>query len=445
MNNVITARHACDPHFDHGDPHAPVHDPTTRGNVTCAGAKTTFETTLFSYLLLAVALGALGGLQSLLFNLVGRKIMVHVRGTLFRAILVQDIAFFDGFRTGDLVQRLAGDTRAMIQPLQFTLSSTLSNLILLIGGVVMCFITSWRLSMLAFTTILPIMHVTEVYAKWSGKINKEIFQHYSDGAAIATEALSNVRTVRAVSTEAYEIDRYEATLAEALKKGVRDAIFGAFSACFNNYLDLGAGVLILGYGGSIAMQPDGSISVGSLITYQLYWNMLNNSLQSLNNVLSSFTRAAGAAERVLSLVDLQPDIDPKGGAPASVAVAEWSLAFDAVVFRYQMRPLQTVRCGMSFEHAPRASCASTCILSRARHGHGMCAGALGHELRGGRGLRLRARGQVGRRQVDDDPPAAALLRPARGLRQGGRRRPEEAAPTLRARAHRRRLAGDAAL
>ena len=45
------------------------------------------------------------------------------------------------------------------------------------------------------------MHVTESYAWWSGKINKQIYQHYADGASIVTEAFQNVRsTVRAVSS-----------------------------------------------------------------------------------------------------------------------------------------------------------------------------------------------------------------------------------------------------
>ena len=52
-------------------------------------------------------------------------------------------------------------------------------------------------------------------------------------------------------------------------QGVKDAFFGALSSAFNNYLDLGAGVLILWYGGSIVMDDDGRISVGKLITYQV--------------------------------------------------------------------------------------------------------------------------------------------------------------------------------
>ena len=66
-----------------------------------------------TYLLLSVLTGALGGLRALTFSLVGRRTMVSVRTRLFKSILHQDIAFFDGFKVGDLTQRLGGDVRAM--------------------------------------------------------------------------------------------------------------------------------------------------------------------------------------------------------------------------------------------------------------------------------------------------------------------------------------------
>ena len=116
-------------------------------------------------------------------------------------------------------------------------------------------------------------------------------------------------------------------------------------------LDLGAGVLILWYGGWITMQPDGAISVGNLITYQMYYGMMNNSIQALSNILNSFTRAAGAAERVLHVIDLNPDIDPNAGAPVDVAVRKWDLRFDNVHFSYQMRPASKVS-GLATASAP---------------------------------------------------------------------------------------------
>ena len=102
----------------------------------------------------------------------------------------KDIAFFDGFRTGDLLERLSEDTEQLVDPVSYALTTLLQSLLLLLGGFVMCFVTSWRLSMLAFTTVLPVVHVTSVYASWSSKINKQIYQHYSDSGPLPPSAYS---------------------------------------------------------------------------------------------------------------------------------------------------------------------------------------------------------------------------------------------------------------
>jgi len=67
------------------------------------------------------------------------------------------------------------------------------------------------------------------------------------------------------------------------------------------------------YGGYLVMA--GRLSIGQLITFQLYWNLIQNGYQSVMSVLTSLTKASGAAQRVLSLVDALPDIDPNAGRP----------------------------------------------------------------------------------------------------------------------------------
>lgn len=99
------------------------------------------------------------------------------------------------------------------------MGSMLSNSILLAGGIGMCFYTSWQLSMLAFTTIGPIVHVTQVYARWSSHLNRQIFAALASANGCAVEALSNIRTVKAFSTEDMEIEKYSDGILIALKKG----------------------------------------------------------------------------------------------------------------------------------------------------------------------------------------------------------------------------------
>jgi ATP-binding cassette subfamily B protein len=63
----------------------------------------------------------------------------------------------------------------MIAPVQGMLASTMANILQLVGALLFCFLTSWRLSMLAFTTIIPITYVTGRYAKWSSRLSSQIY------------------------------------------------------------------------------------------------------------------------------------------------------------------------------------------------------------------------------------------------------------------------------
>jgi len=144
---------------------------------------------------------------------------------------------------------------------------------MLFGGVAFCYWKSYRLSMLAFVTVGPIMYLWDLYAQWSKRLNRQMLSAWAEGNSIASQALSHVRTVKAFGTEEREMGRYKEANKEALRAGVKDAWGNGLTSALTSYLDLGTGVLILFYGGILVM--DGEMSVGELVTFQLFWNMMN--------------------------------------------------------------------------------------------------------------------------------------------------------------------------
>jgi ATP-binding cassette subfamily B protein len=142
--------------------------------------------------------------------------------------------------------------------------------------------------------------------------------------------------VKAFGTESSEISAYTLANREALRAGVKDAWGNGFTSALTSYLDLGTGVLILFYGGLLVM--DNQMSVGELVTFQLFWNMMNNAYQNLQNLVTSFTRSAAGAEKVFSLYDNAPDINPDVGDEISPASIRGALTLQNVKFFYQMRP-----------------------------------------------------------------------------------------------------------
>ena len=299
------------------------------------------------YAVLCIITGAFGAVRNLCVSIVGRRIAKDVREQLFSAMMVQDIAFFDGMPTGQLTSRLTNDTNAMVSPLNTILNSLVSNVLLLFGGLTMCLVTSWRLSLLAFTSIGPIIYITSIYARWSRGLNHQIWAALGDANSVATEAITNVRTVRAFGRELGEIFRFNESIHLALSKGIKDAVAGAGTYAITNYIDLGAGLLILGYGGTVAIHHPERLSVGKLITFQLYWTMINSAYQSLTGVVASLTRAGGAATRVITLLESLPDIDPTLGLDVDSSTMQGSLVLDNVEFHYQMRPDNKVLRGIS--------------------------------------------------------------------------------------------------
>merc|ERR1740123_2019131 len=305
------------------------------------------------YTTISVLQGLFGGLKALTTELVMRKLASSVRAKLFVGIVRMDVSFFDAMHTGQLTSRLSNDASGMVQPMQVLINDLVANAITLVGGLFMSFITSWRLSVLALTVVPPITFVYRLYARWSRKLNRSIWQAYGDSNSVATEAISNIRTVKAFSTEQYENDRYADGVNTALKHGVKNAYVGASVSAFSTYLNLGTAVLILWYGGTIVCESkQKEMTFGELITFQLYFNMMNSSFIALGNVFNELIRASSAAERVLALMDTVPEHDPDAGDELSREDIRGHLALHDLEFFYATRPENQVLKKICLEMMP---------------------------------------------------------------------------------------------
>ena len=82
-------------------------------------------------------------------------------------------------------------------------------------------------------------------SRWSRELNRKRYALLAEANSAASEAIGNVRTVRAFSTEDIELERFKSKTLAAMNKGIRDAFAYAGAVAVNDWLDLGASVLIL--------------------------------------------------------------------------------------------------------------------------------------------------------------------------------------------------------
>ncbi|CAE7774212.1 ABCB25 [Symbiodinium sp. CCMP2456] len=317
------------------------------------GGRSKFEYAMLTYVIINVLQGCFSGLKALAQELVQRRMACSVRLKLFASVVRMDISFFDTMHTGQLTSRLTNDAGQMTQPLSTLMNDLLANVLLLVGGMFMAFHTSWKLSILALTIVPPITYSYRAYAKWARKITRSIYCAYGEANSTATDAISNIRTVRGFSTEEHEAFRYSDSINTALGHGVRNAYVGASVTAFSTYLNLGTAVLILWYGGQLVCDEKGEVmSIGSLITFQLYWNMMNNAFIALGNVFNDLIRSSSAAERVFSLIDARPDVNPDDGEEVTRDCVKGHLQLRGIEFRYRSRPETLVLKGIDMDMPP---------------------------------------------------------------------------------------------
>mmetsp|Transcript_1961 Transcript_1961/g.3748 ORF Transcript_1961/g.3748 Transcript_1961/m.3748 type:complete len:272 (-) Transcript_1961:198-1013(-) len=107
----------------------------------------------------------------------------------------------------------------------------------------------------------------------------------------------------------------------------------------------------------MVMDEKDNMTAGSLITYQLYWNMMNSAYKNLLDIITSFTRGAGAAQKVFAVMDSMPDIDPIAGKRILPVDVDGILTLQDVSFAYQMRPNRIVLKNVSLNIAAGSTCA----------------------------------------------------------------------------------------
>ena len=126
---------------------------------------------------------------------------------------------------------------------------------------------------------MAVFAVCVSYARFSRKINKQVWAALAESSNLATQAITNIRTVRAFGTEEFEDGLYKEATQEALDKSILDAKASSLSYTLTSYLDLGTTVLLLWYGGLVVMNRDDNqddpLTVGKLITFQLYWSAIH--------------------------------------------------------------------------------------------------------------------------------------------------------------------------
>lgn len=181
--------------------------------------------------------------------MIGERIAARLRDDTFRALLKQDIAFFDASRSGDLVSRMTADTTLVGRMLSDNISNGFHDLALSLGGTAILVVTCPKLAMVALGVIPPVAIGAVVYGDYTEKISDAVQAKIGEVSAVESERLSNVRTDRWFASEYKEAQRHQDAVDQVLSLARKRSLA---NATFYGGVDLAvkmSTLAVLGYGG----------------------------------------------------------------------------------------------------------------------------------------------------------------------------------------------------
>ncbi|MEO1336186.1 MAG: ABC transporter transmembrane domain-containing protein, partial [Myxococcota bacterium] len=107
-------------------------------------------------LVLFIVQGIAGGFRNYVFTTAGERIVATLRKTLYTRIMGQEIGFFDGRRTGELLSRLSADAGVLQNAVSVNISMALRSGASAVGGVGLLFWISPTLTLLMMAVVPPV-------------------------------------------------------------------------------------------------------------------------------------------------------------------------------------------------------------------------------------------------------------------------------------------------
>ena len=267
---------------------------------------------------------------------IGERVVADIRASVFRHIVKMSPEFFEVTRTGEVLSRLTTDTTLVQSVVGAGISIALRSSFMLLGGLIMLFITSAKLTMLILVLIPLVVFPIFLYGRKIRRLSRASQDRIADASSIAGESLNAIQIIQAFTLEVFLGDRFAESVENAFLTARRRLRASAMLSGTIVLVSFAAVIAVLWAGAQAVVA--GTLSAGTLSQFLLYATMVAGSTTALGEVWGDVQRAAGAMERLIELLNTEPVIKVPAQPVSLPTPAQGRLRLDAISFNYPSRP-----------------------------------------------------------------------------------------------------------
>jgi len=283
-------------------------------------------------------------IHTVAMNKIGQYIVASIQYDLFARFIGLDLKFFHDNPSGQLVSRIISDVNVVRAAVSDSLTGICKSFLTLLFLIILMVMQDAQLALIALCVFPPAALFVSILGRKLRKLSGNIQYEIAGLTDLFTQIFQGVRQVKAYGMEAFERDRARGATERVRALFYKGTKTATLSTPVNETL---IGLALMGliiYGGTRVV--DGELTPGALMSFIAAFSLSYEPLKRLAKLNNTLQMGLGAGERILDMLDRQPEIIDRDGAGPLIA-AQTDIVFDDASFSYGYDDGHALR-GVSF-------------------------------------------------------------------------------------------------
>ena len=199
---------------------------------------------------------------------VGEGVVADLRTRLYSHLMLLSVKFFESRKTGEITSRLTSDMAVVQSTVSRSVAQLASQTLTLIGGVVLLFVISVKLSAAVLVVLPAVILSARFFGRRLERLSTAFQDKVAEANAVAEESIAGIRVVQWFGAERSLVDRYAGSIGDSYRLALRRARLRAVFVPAVQFSVFATVSLVLWFGGRLVLA--GEITGGNLISFLLH-------------------------------------------------------------------------------------------------------------------------------------------------------------------------------
>ncbi|RLE87983.1 MAG: ABC transporter ATP-binding protein [Thermoprotei archaeon] len=290
---------------------------------------------LWKYVILlisiAIAQSILSFLQRYLSTYLSQNVVYDIRNQLYSHLYRLSYGFFNKMPTGQVISRMTSDVDTIGVLIRFTLIHGVYAITTVILALVIMSMRNITLTMLVLC-ILPIISLIVIpYSRRVRKYFSRTRELYGEMTSLLQESIAGIKIVRTLPADVIFADRFSLLNRNYLSTMVRITRLRALTRSVLAFIVSFTLLIVYWYGGLKTIA--GELTIGDIVSFSLYTNMLMWPLITLGFLVALYERAKISMKRLTDILGTRSEVLEASDA-SDIKIRYGSINFENVWFSY---------------------------------------------------------------------------------------------------------------